>query len=241
MTHNIDTEETIDRSAGNASGNASGNAVGNAVGNASGRTSDSPGISDAQALDDLQTIRKFLEAGQNCLEDTGVVFMLWGVLIPILTVLFYLGGYLLGFDHVVTRSVWQTGGTFGAAASILLGRIASTGRSGSSFASRLNTRLWIGYLVTLGVFVFMLAAGGIKPTPIFLSFIAALLGLAYWLYGALAGTVWFSRLGFVWWGVAVVFVLLDWPEASVLMAVTTFCCSFIPGFILYRKRKTGGS
>ncbi len=237
MTHNIDTEETIDRSAGNAVGKA----VGKAVGNASGRTSDSPGISDAQALDDIQTIRKFLEAGQSCLEDTGVVFMLWGILIPVLTVLFYLGGYLLGFDHVVTRSIWQTGGTFGAVASISLGRIASSGRSGSSFASRLNTRLWIGYLVTLGVFVFMLAAGGIEPTPILLSFIAALLGLAYWLYGALSGTVWFSRLGFVWWSDAVVFSLLDWPAASVLMAVTTFCCSFIPGLILYRKRITGGA
>jgi len=192
-----------------------------------------------KALQDVQTIKSFLESGQKTLEDNGFHFMFWGVLIPIGALLFEGFSAKLGYDHVAVILIWPLITFFGAIISVVVGRsFAKKKYKGNAFIGKLTASLWLGILIVLFV-MFFVQFFSVKVFEVsFVCMISVVLGLGYWFYGSVIQLFWFKMVGPVWWLSAIVMSSLDWNLVSPIMAGTAFLCSFIPGLILFRKRRS---
>lgn len=193
-----------------------------------------------KALQDLQTIKTFIEEGQKSLGDNGFHFILWGLLIPCATLVFYLLLDLVGTTYpLFITAFWPVVSLCGALVSILVGVFSGKKDKIKGYAQKISTQLWIGFLITLFIISIIpfLLSGQIVPG--FLGYIALVLGLAYWVYGSIIQLVWFRTISFVWWATAILIaVSTEWFTVSVIMAAATFVCSFIPGLILFRRQAT---
>ena len=193
-----------------------------------------------QAMQDIQTIKSFLEQGQRKLEESGFHFIFWGLLIPAGFVAFSLIAPYMGFDSLFARFFWPVLCGIGAVVSLVAGMRSSRSSGSSRYADSVSSSLWIGNIVALAV-LFMLSylAGG-SFSSLFLASLGVILGLAYWVYGTVISLRWFSLVGLLWWGAAITIALLPIQVAGVVLASATFVCSFIPGCILFTQKKKGG-
>ena len=189
-----------------------------------------------KAMQDLQTIKSFLEEGQQALSDNGFHFMLWGILIPVATL-----GYraLLAWTQSGTAIMsiyWLCVSLAGALVSIIAG--VRTGKKSRSkgYAVRVNALFWSGFFLSILVAIVVTFLGMKDASPMLLAYIALILGLAYWIHGSMIQLLWFRLLSTGWWVVAIAIAGNSWNIASTLLASATFALSFIPGFILYRKQ-----
>lgn len=190
---------------------------------------------EGKAIEDLKTIRTFLEEGRKSLDENGFQFMFWGALIPIATILFsfvIINNESLSFLHTW---FWPIIGGIGFIASFVYGSKKSSRRKVYGFADRLVVLLWTGYGLMIIAFVLLSLFSGLFNKPILLSIIALSLGLVYWIHGSLLQITWFRLLGIPWWSTAVIISFLSWQTAPLVMAIATFLCSFLPGVVLAVK------
>ncbi len=193
-----------------------------------------------QAMQDIQTIKSFLEQGQRKLEDSGFHFIFWGLVIPAGFVAFSLIAPHTGFDSLFARLFWPVLYGIGAVVSLVAGMRTPRATGSSRFADSVSTALWIGNLVAVGVLFAVLFLSQTGVTVLFMAMIAVILGLAYWVYGTVISLRWFSLLGLLWWGAALVIALAPIQSAGAILAAATFMCSFIPGCILFARKRKGG-
>ena len=193
-----------------------------------------------QAMQDIQTIKSFLEQGQRKLEDSGFHFILWGLLIPTGFVAYSLIAPHAGFDSLFARLFWPVLCGAGAVVSVVAGVRAPRATGSSRHADRVSSALWIGNLAAVGVLfvILYLSQAGISVS--FLAMIAVILGLAYWVYGTVISLKWFSLVALLWWASAIGISLVTIRSAGAVLAVATFVCSFIPGCVLFMQKKKGG-
>ena len=197
---------------------------------------DSVNEDQLKAMQDLQTIKGFLEEGQRALSDNGFHFMLWGILIPVATL-----GYraLIGWTQsgsALLSIYWMCVCLAGALVSIVVG--VRTGKKSRSrgYAVKVNALFWSGFFLSILVAFAVTFLGMKGASPMLLSYVALILGLAYWIHGSMIQLFWFRLLSIGWWVVAIAIAGNSWMIASTLLASATFALSFIPGFILYRKQ-----
>ena len=147
-----------------------------------------------KALQDLQTIKGFLEEGQQALSDNGFHFMLWGILIPVATL-----GYraLLAWTQSGTAIMsiyWMCICLAGALVSVIAG--VRTGKKSRSkgYAVRVNALFWSGFFLSILVAIVVTFMGMKEASPMLLAYIALILGLAYWIHGSMIQLLWFRLL-----------------------------------------------
>ena len=193
-----------------------------------------------QAMQDIQTIKSFLEQGQRKLEDSGFHFIFWGLVIPAGFIAFSLIAPRAGFDSLFYRLFWPVLCGAGAVVSVVAGVRSSRATASSRYADSVSTALWIGNLAAVGVLfvILYLLKAGISVS--FLAMIAVILGLAYWVYGTVISLKWFSLVALLWWASAIGISLATIRSAGVVLAAATFVCSFIPGCILFVRKRKGG-
>lgn len=192
-----------------------------------------------QAMEQLQTIKTFFEEGQKNLGDNGFHFMLWGLLIPLATVVFQLLPRWFGAEHIALIIFWPATALAGSIVSVIAGLRSAQRSRTKGYALRLNSLLWQGFLISMLVIFVVLFTSSRTVEPVLLSYIALLLGLAYWVHGAMIQLPWFRILALVWWLSAILMAFCEWPAAQLCMAGTTFLCSFIPGLFLHLKAASG--
>jgi len=193
--------------------------------------------SDQQkAMEQLQTIKTFFEEGQKNLHESGFLFMFWGILIPGATLVFYYLADIFGFGHPLVASFWPAVSFAGSLVSWIVGSRSGKRSRTKGYALKINSLMWIGFLISILILFLVQFMGKAEVSPAFLSYIALLLGLAYWIHGSMIQLAWFRFVSVVWWITAVMIAGRDWFTASILLAGATFLCSFIPGLILYRTQ-----
>lgn len=188
------------------------------------------------AIQDIETIKTFLDKGQMNLYETGFHFMLWGLLIPLSTLVYPLITAKFGYRSLIAILFWPAISAAGGIASYVYGSRFGK-KHDKGFASRLNKLLWLGFLLTVVCMYGVVFFNKTIPEPILLSYIALLLGLAYWIHGSLLQLTWFQLVSLLWWCAAILISGKNWETASRIMGITTFLCSFIPGFILNRRSR----
>lgn len=192
-----------------------------------------------RALQDIQTIKAFLEQGQRKLEDSGFHFIFWGLLIPIGFIVFSFLAPRLGYDSSLVRFFWPVLCGTGGVVSFVVGTLSSHGSAHSGYAEKVSTSLWIGNLLAVGILFSSLFLGTGTFSMLFLSMIAVILGLSYWVYGTVIQLRWFTLVALGWWIAAIVISLVDIALAGFILSAATFVCSFIPGCVLFYAKKTG--
>ncbi len=190
-----------------------------------------------EALEQVQTIKRFFEEGQKHIYENGVLLMFWGVLIPAATAAFYALAAKSGYDSIAAIAFWPAVSVFGAAVSVITGMRKSKRAAAQSFAVKISSFMWIGFLLSILILFAVHMLGGDGMRPLFLSTIALLLGMAYWTYGSILQLGWFRLFSAVWWIAALVIAPLEWAQASIGLAGCTFVCSFIPGLVMFTNQK----
>ncbi len=192
-----------------------------------------------RAMQDLQTIKAFLEEGQRKLEDSGFHFMFWGLLIPLGMIAYRIGLSSLGETSAFARFFWPVLAGTGGLVSVVAGTLTGARARDKGFAEGISVSMWIGHLLSIAVLFAVHYAAGTANTVAFLGAVAIILGLAYWLYGSLIGLAWFKCVGPLWWIAAVVMSFNGIAVASIVLAATTFACSFVPGCVLFLAKRAG--
>ena len=191
------------------------------------------------AIQNIETIKTFLEKGRQNLEDGGFHFIFWGLLIPAATFIYLL--IIIQTQPFMAKWFWPIIVLAGMTVSITAGIRQSKSKQTRSYLGRINGSLWTGFAIAL-LTLFVIIFRGPRPvTPNILSYTALMLGLVYWVHGSMLQLTWFRWTGLPWWISAGVMTALDWTAASMVMAATTFLCSFIPGVFLFRKNMKGKS
>lgn len=193
-----------------------------------------------QAMQDIQTIKSFLEQGQRKLEDSGFHFIFWGLVIPAGFIAFSLIAPRLGFDSLFARLFWPVLCGAGAVVSVVAGVRTPRATGASRYADNVSSALWIGNLVAVGVLFVILYLSQSAVSVSFVAMIAVILGLAYWVYGTVISLRWFSLFALLWWAAAIGISLATIQSAGAVLAAATFVCSFIPGCILFVRKRKGG-
>ncbi len=193
-----------------------------------------------QAVRDIETIKSFLERGQQSIEDSGTHFIMWGLIIPAGFFLFPLVLKSSGEESLAVRAFWPILCGLGGLASVIIGKLTARKDGGRSYADKVSTALWVGHLSAIAALFVAAIVSGNGFSPFFLSSVAAILGIAYWVYGNILSLRWFSRVSFVWWAAAAAIGCMDLPRAALTLSAATFAASFIPGCaLLMRKRAKG--
>lgn len=192
-------------------------------------------MNEQRALDELQTIKNFIQEGRSKLKDNGSHMILWGIIIPVATLGSYLLERFLGPEiHIF---FWPISMGLGGIAAALLGMSQGKKKRATSFADRVSTYLWIGMLIALATA--MVSSFILKvTTPLnILRPTCLLLGLAYWVHSSLIKLSWIRLVALGWWILAVLVGFLDWNTASWIMAGGTMLLSLVPGVILRKTIK----
>lgn len=192
-----------------------------------------------RALQDLETIKSFLEEGQRNLSASGFHFILWGLLIPTAVAVYIALGPRLGNVQLFAAGYWPSVCGLGALTSIIAGIRDGKRERTRGFASRTHALLWIGFFAAIAVTFAIQIAVVHDATPSFLAHIAILLGIAYWIHGSLIRLTWFSLVALLWWITAIVVASLGLFAATIALGAATFICAFFPGVILSLRKAKG--
>jgi len=186
------------------------------------------------AFEDLGTIRSFLEEGQRHFDESGFHFILWGTLIPVATIAYWFIERNCTPNNPVLTLFWPIIGGFGALVSFVIGFSTGKKRRVKNFATSINGLFWQGFFIAAILLSLIDILHGAGRITLYLSHLAILLGLAYWIHGSILRLRWFRGFALIWWVASPVLVMLDWSIASWVMAGTTFLSSLVPGIILRR-------
>lgn len=192
-----------------------------------------------RALQDLETIKSFLEEGQRNLSASGFHFILWGLLIPTAVAVFYALSPRMGNVPLFAAGYWPTVCGLGALVSIIAGIRDGKRERARGFASRIHALLWIGFFAAIAATFAIQIAVVHEATPSFLAHIAILLGIAYWIHGSLIRLTWFTLVALLWWITAIIVASMGLFAATIALGAATFVCAFIPGVILSLRKARG--
>lgn len=190
----------------------------------------------------LGTVQRSVD---SYLAEGGIYFLLWGLLIPVATVLSYVLG-AAGMPWAV-GIVWLIAGSGGGFAGSILSRRRNPEGIGT-LGARLYTAIWLSLgsallvLVIAGLLPFVLQGAGLNQTPGItlqeaLFVVTVLMGMSFMISGTFA-SLWYMRLlSILWWGAGLGVLLVPAFWAPAVVAATTAILNIIPGLVLSRRYK----
>lgn len=181
----------------------------------------------------LSYIKTFLDKSRLVFRENGFHYLYWGIAVPVWTGLTYLLGHL-GLYRLIGWS-WML--LYAVSLVIINIRERRRDRKIRTFAGSIMGYLWIGMLATAAIIILMMLISGnisLKPS---LAVLAAMLGMAFFVTGALMENKKVSLLGGGWWLVCLIMGLIPEFWAPAFMALATILLDFIPGLIFYRNSR----
>jgi hypothetical protein len=198
-------------------------------------------MSDERGGDSLREeiafIKNALEEGRTYARMRSADFAVWGAAIA--------AGYFGTYAHVThiwsadPRLIWYVPVGLAWAFSLrntIPALIRRAPRTAPSLMVRTLRAIWLGYGLT-AMTLAILAFGGANNPEWFGAVTAAMLGLCFFVTGAVSGIGWLRGLAFGWWGAAAVLFVMR-HEAEQLLAGGVFMLAllFLPGLVLWLRR-----
>ncbi|MBL8018013.1 MAG: hypothetical protein JNK43_12130 [Ignavibacteria bacterium] len=198
---------------------------------------DSSKVQDSfQAEHELALIRKIMQDSRNAVSDNGWHYIYWGTIVTVLLVVNYfmainrVSGNTQGFMWFVTM----------ISASIIEGIIEKQREKKvrvKTFAGKLLNSLW----AASGFCMFMLGFAGTITgaySPLFIfPLISTVLGLAYFVSGAIQQIKWLRYISVCWWAGAALMFYYAGIHSMLVFAGMLVCFQVIPGVLLYLRSK----
>ncbi len=197
--------------------------------------------------DDLAYVKALAEEGRDTPLVNGVIYLIWGTLIGLVSLLSYADN--LGWlDLGVLDGVWIWVGALaiGWALSFYLGKRSGAKPGASTLGNRTSSAVWfgVGVFVTLFWVTLMFVhddftAMGVPEYFLFglmfpVSF--GLYGVAFFATATAARVDWLRWVAVLAWGFSVLSLITMHNEHHLLVGgVGTLLCAALPGFILMRR------
>lgn len=179
------------------------------------------------------------------LAEGGIYFLLWGLLIPVATVLSYVLGSA-GMPWGVGM-VWLVTGLGGWLVSSVLSRRRNPEGTGT-LGARLYNAIWLSLrsamivLVAAGLLPMVLQGAGLDHTPGFtlqeaLFGVTLLMGMSFMISGTFASLRYMRLLAVCWWGAGLSALIVPALWTPAVVAAATAVLNIIPGLVLSRRYK----
>lgn len=188
----------------------------------------------SQAVEDLKFVRKIMENCAKKQQDDGIYYIVWGGIVPIATVLTYLFIQLEKFTAI--SWLWVFSIALGFVISFFVGKNRNT-KKAQTQGEKLQSIIWLACYISLflmAVSAYISKTIGFNETMAMLSFILA---IAVFVSGFLSGTTLLKIMAIGWWITGFICSFTTGYNASIVVAISTFCLFFIPGIILYNRAK----
>lgn len=198
-------------------------------------------MSDERAGDDLREeiafIKSALEEGRSYARMRSADFAVWGAAIS--------AGYFGTYAHVAhlwsadPRLIWYVPVALAWAFSLrdaIPALIRGGPRTAPSLMVRTLRSIWLGYGLTATTLAVLAFTSSNHPEW-FDTVTAAMLGLCFFVTGAVSGIGWLRGLAVGWWGAAVVlFIMRDQTEQLLAGGAFMLAFLFLPGLVLWLRR-----
>ncbi len=198
---------------------------------------DSTKVQDSfQAEHELALIRKIMQDSRNAVSDNGWHYIYWGTIVAILLV----ANYFMAVNGVSGNSQGMMWFIAMLSASIIEGIIEKKREKKvrvKTFTGKLLSSLW----AASGFCMFMLGfagtiTGAYSPVVIF-PLISIVLGLSYFVSGAIQQIKWLRYISVCWWtGSAALFAFAG-IHSMLVFAGMLVCLQIFPGVLLYVRSK----
>jgi len=187
-----------------------------------------------QAVEDLKFVRKVMENCARKQQDDGVYFIIWGLLIPIATIV---TNVCIHFEqYKLIGLVWLLSCLIGTFTSVFIG-IKQNIKKTASQGVKLQSIIWLSCYISMllmAISAFISKAIGFNEIMAMLSFILA---IGVFISGFLSGTKLLRFMAIGWWITGMVCAFTKNYDASIVVTISTFCLFFIPGIILHLRSK----
>ncbi len=189
-------------------------------------------MDDEKVIGDIELIKKVMLSCARKQESNGIYFKIWGLLIPVATIL----------DYIIVSAgkgnlIWLLWGITMLTGIVLSIRIARNrkGINTSSLGSKILSAVWINSWISIAAAIVLSIVFNVLPLNALMVFIAFIMAGSFYISGVLGESRILKVSAAGWWitGAAAAFIPLFW--SSVLIAVSTFLFSFIPGLLLDRS------
>lgn len=187
--------------------------------------------------DEIAFIKNALEEGRSYARMRSADFAVWGVAIA--------AGYFGTYARVIhlwsidPRLIWYVPVGLAWAFSLrnaIPALIRRAPRTPPSPMVRTLRSVWLGYGLTVMTLA-VLASSSTDHPEWFDTVTAAMLGLCFFISGAVSGIGWLRGLAVGWWGAAaVLFVMRDQTEQLLAGGVFMLAFLFLPGLVLWLRR-----
>ena len=185
--------------------------------------------------EEIAYIKNIINDSKRIIIDDGKGFVLWGILVIIGLLLTFFAIYFQYFDYLWL--VWPFLMAFGWLYSLVIQFKKEKKRKVSTFAGKILGAVWL----SSGISISMIALVGIYTDAFDSSYISpitsTILGVSYFVSGALYGKKWISMLSFGWWAAALFTFLFVSVYNLLIFAGVMLFLQTIPGIILYQNSK----
>ncbi len=194
-------------------------------------------INSKQAEEELSLIRKIMDDSRKSIIDNGWHYIYWGVIVTCTLIV----NYLMILNHAPGKSqgmLWFITMVSASVIETIITRRMQKKTKVRTFAGKLLSSLWS----VSGICMFMLGfvgtiTGAYDPIYIF-PLISMVLGLAYYVSGAIQQVKWLSWISIFWWAGSVLLFVFPSVHSVLIFAGMMICFQVIPGVLLFiRARK----
>ncbi len=192
-------------------------------------------MTNSSAQEDLAYIKQIMLDSRRIVCDDGMNFLFWGMVVVIGQILTFLKIYFTW--EVSLAWLWPvligTGWIFTIVYEWRRGKRARI----KSFAGKILASVWIASGIAMTTVGFVGTVSGAYKGVFVNPLICCILGVAYFVSGAVYGRKWVSLLSIGWWLGAITMFIWPYLYTLLLMATMMVILQTIPGFILYKASK----
>jgi hypothetical protein len=188
-----------------------------------------------KALENFGLIKEIIRESRTLLIENGSSFVFFGAMISLVTLVSYVLA-AFGYNALIWW-LWGFAYIFGLVLWFLLNRAKFKKNTRTSFAGRIYGVTWGGSGIAITVLGLSGLLLGRIDLPVFLAQVSAIIGISYFVSGAITRFIWMMLLSGGWWAGSIVLFLLPWNLCSAFMGSMVFAFELVPGLILYSRNR----
>lgn len=193
-------------------------------------------MEENQVINELQFIKKVIDDSKRTLIDNGMGYIIWGVIVFLGMITDYVQVSLYGYANSLYRWLFLVGA--GWLWTFVYYSKFKPAKATKTFAGKLMGYLWLSAGICMTIIGFVATLSGMIRGLAVSPLISVILGMTYFMTGALFDSKLFKLLSLGWWTGAIVMMLFPGLHNVLIMAMMMLVFQIIPGIVMYKKSKS---
>ncbi|MBI2417819.1 MAG: hypothetical protein HYV28_07935 [Ignavibacteriales bacterium] len=192
-------------------------------------------MEENKVLDELQFIKKVIEDSKRALVDNGMGYIIWGLIVFAGMLSDYIEVSLYGRANSLIRWAILIGG--GWLWTFVYYTKFRPVKSAKTFTGRLVGYLWMCAGISMTIIGFVATLSGMIRGMAVSPLLSVVLGMTYFMTGAIFNSKAFKLLSLGWWCGAIVMMVYPGFHNILIMAGMMLFFQVVPGIVMYRQAK----